>query len=345
MKSNSFGLDIGSTTTKIVWLNKEKNGFSYNTSLLTMTPTVSMQSESSFDHQELAKFINKTVIDAKVGTNNVNIALPENRVFTKVISMPILSEKELASAIYWEAEQYIPAQLDTMTLDWNILYKPPQAAPTDKMQVLLVAAPIQLIKRYKSILELAGLSLISIETEILSVLRSVVTNKSFPTSLIVHMGALNTSLAIVQGGLLVFNYTIPLGGAAMTRGIATDFGLNQQQAEEYKDVYGLSDKNFGGKVKAAINPILSEIVTEVKKSLVFYHEKYKNQSPISQILLSGGSAALPGIDVYFVENFGIETVTANPWKLHAIQNVPDEIQQRGSEFVIALGLALKEYEI
>ena len=345
MKSNTFGLDIGTTTTKIVWLSKDRSSFRYNSALLTPTPLNSMQSESQFDHQELAKFLNKAVIEAKIGTNNVNIALPENRVFTKVITMPVLTEKELANAIYWEAEQYIPAQLDTMTLDWNVLYKPQTSEPTDKMQVLLVAAPIQLIKRYQSILELAGLSVASIETEILSVLRGVVRDKTFPTSLLIHLGAVNTSLAIVQNGMLIFNYTIPLGGAAMTRGIATDFGFTQQQAEEYKNVYGLSDKNFGGKVKSAINPILTEILSEVKKSIAFYREKYKNQSPISQILLTGGTASLPGIDVYFVQNFGIETVTANPWKLHGITNVPEDVQARGSEFVIALGLALKEYEV
>lgn len=345
MKSNTFGLDIGTITTKIVWLNKDKDTFSYNTALLTQTPTVSMQSESQLDHQELAKFINKAAIEAKVGTNSVNVALPENRVFTKVITMPVLSEKELANAIYWEAEQYIPAQLDTMTLDWSILQRPKTSEPTDKMQVLLVAAPIQLIKRYQSIFELAGLSVASIETEVLSVIRGVVKDSSFPTSLLVHLGALNTSLAIVQNGMLVFNYTIPLGGMAMSRGIATDFGFNQQQAEEYKRVYGLSDKNLGGKVKKAIDPILTEILSEVKKSMAFYHEKYKNQAPISQILLTGGTASLPGIDLYFVQNFGVETVIANPWKLHGIQKVPEEVQARSPEFVVALGLALKEYEL
>lgn len=344
MKSNAFGLDIGTTSMKVVWLDRENTTTKYLSSLTAFTPAQGMQSESPFDHQEMAKLINKLVIDAKIATNNVNIALPENHVFTKVIDMPILSEKELSTAIYWEAEQYIPAPLETMRLDWSILRKPNDTLSDQKMQVLLVAAPLQLIKRYQSILELAGLTIVAIETEILSTIRGVVGNERFPTSLLMNIGAMNTSLAIVQNGVIVFNYSIPLGGVAMTRAIAADFGFNVAQAEEYKKTYGLSDKNFGGKVRQAISPIQTAMMTEVKKAMTFYAEKYKNESPISQVLLTGGGANLPGIAVYFAQDIGLETVIANPWKMLNVQNVPKDVDLRGPEYTVALGLALKEYE-
>lgn len=344
MKSNAFGLDIGTSSIKVVWLDQEKTTTKYLSSLTAFTPAQGMQSESPFDHQEMAKLINKLVIDAKITTNNVNIALPENHVFTKVIDMPVLSEKELNTAIYWEAEQYIPAALDTMRLDWSVLRMPKDTVSDQKMQVLLVAAPLQLIKRYQTILELAGLSIVSIETEILSSIRGIVSNNRFPTSLLMNIGSLSTSLAIVQNGVIVFNYSIPLGGVAMTRAIAADFGFNAAQAEEYKKTYGLSDKNFGGKVKQAIAPIQTAMMTEVKKAMTFYAEKYKNESPISQVLLTGGGANLPGIAVYFAQDIGLETVIGNPWKMLNVQAVPKDIEMRGPEYTVAIGLALKEYE-
>lgn len=344
MKSNAFGLDIGTTSMKVVWLDHDKNVYKYISSLTAFTPSPGMQSESPFDHQEMAKIINKLVIDAKITTNNVNIALPESHVFTKVIDMPVLSEKELASAIYWEAEQYIPAPLNTMRLDWSVLRTPAENGSDQKMQVLLVAAPLQLIKRYQTILELAGLSIVAIETEVLSVIRGIVSNNHFPTSLIMNIGAMSTSLAIVQNGIVVFNYSIPLGGIAMTRAIASDFGFSPEQAEEYKKTYGLSDKNFGGKVRQAIAPIQTAIMTEVKKAMAFYVEKYKNESPISQVVLTGAGANLPGIGLYFAQDIGVETVTANPWKMLNVQGVPQDIESRGPEYTVALGLATKEYE-
>ncbi len=344
MKSSSFGLDIGTSSMKMVWLSREKEVFEYISAYFAPTPPSGMQSESQLDHQEIAQVINKSVIQAKITTNNVNIALPENRVFTKVIDMPVLQDKELSNAIYWEAEQYIPAQLDAMNLDWSILRRPTDVNSSQKMQVLLVAAPAQLVKRYQIILELAGLTLVTVETEILSVVRSVISKSTKVTSLVMHIGSLSTSLAIIQDGIMVFNYSIPLGGVAMSRGIAADFGVSPTQAEEYKRTYGLSDKNFGGKVGRAIQPILNEILSEVRKSIAFYNEKYKNGSPISQILLTGGGASLPGIDLFLVQNIGIETVIANPWKILNIQNVPEAVSKLGAEYAVAIGLALKEYE-
>ncbi len=344
MKSKAFGLDIGTTSIKAVWLNHEKNTFVYNTSFDVVMPPQGMQSESPFDQQEMAQYINKVVIDSKITTNKVNIALPENHVFTKVIDLPAISEKELSSAIYWEAEQYIPAPLDTMTLDYTILRRPKDSLSEQRMQVLLVAAAKQLVKRYQTILELAGLTLVAVETEILSVMRGIVGGNRIPTSLLMNIGALNTLLSIVQNNTIVFSYSIPLGGTSLTRSIAADFGVATNQAEEYKRVYGLSDKNFGGKVGQAIEPILSTILVEVKKALTFYNDKYKNESSVSQIILTGGGASLPGIDMYFAKNIGTETVTANPWKMLNIQEVPSEVESHGPEYTTAIGLALKEYE-
>lgn len=344
MKSDIFGLDIGVTNIKAVWLRREKDALFYVSAMSIATPSPGIQSESPFDHQELAQVINKLVSDAKILTNKVAIALPENHIFTKVIDMPMLSEKELSTAIYWEAEEHIPAPMETMSLAWTILKRPRVVDTSQKMQVLLIAAPIQLIKRYQTILELSGLSLVAVESETLAVIRGVFRAPNPPTTIIMNIGSLTTSISIVESGVIVFNYSMPLGGVAMTRAIASDFGLSITQAEEYKKTYGLSDKNFGGKVGTAIEPIFANILTELKKAIAFYNEKYKNESPISQILLTGGSANLPGIDVYFVKNVGLETVIANPWKMLNISGVPKELEQLGPEYAVACGLALKDYE-
>lgn len=344
MKSTAFGLDIGTTTIKVVWVNRDRNVISYDSSLSVVTPPQGMQSESPFDHQEMAVMINKLVIDAKITTNNVNIALPENHVYTRVIEMPVLSDNELSNAIFWEAEQYVPAPLDTVTLAWSRLRNFRNSLGEEKMQVLLVVAPKALIKRYQTILDLAGLTVVSIETEILALIRGIIADNNFPTALLMNIGAMNTSLCIIQNGIIVFNYSFPLGGIALTRAIASDFGFTIDQAEEYKVAYGLSDKNFEGKVRKAIDPILVSMLNEVRKAIAAYDEKYKGEAAISQILLTGGSAALPGLPAYFAQEIGIETLIANPWKMLNVKNVPEDILEKGPSYAVALGLALKEYE-
>ncbi len=342
MKNAFFGLYIGSTSMKVTWLDVDKKGIKYVACGSAPVLSRGMSSESPIDHKEVAKAINKLVIDSKININNASIALPENRVYTKVIDMPNLSDKEISSAIFWEAEQQIPAPLDTMSLDWSIVRRPNNNDPTDKMQVMIVAAPLTLIKRYQTILELAGLTVISIETQVLSITRSIVGSGNFPASIIMNIGALNTTLSIVQNSVILFNYLIPLGGVAMTRVIAADFGLPLPQAEEYKKIYGLTSNNFGGKIRDAIDPILLSIVAEIKKASTFYSEKNKNASPISQLILTGSSAQLPGINTYFTEKLGIETIIGNPWKMLNILDVPEAMMHRGPEFAISIGLALKE---
>lgn len=343
-KSNTIGLDIGTTSIKIVSLARDKNVLSYDTTVSGITPEKGLQSDSPFDQEDLAGTIHQMILDGKIGSRMVHIAIAENQVYTKIIDMPLLSDKELSSAIYWEAEQYIPAPLNTITIDYKILSKDDKTKTEPRMQVLLVGAPILLIKKYQQILGLAGINIASIETEIISVVRCIVVGDNFPNSILVHIGAMSTSLAIIQKGIIVFTYSIPLGGTAINRAIATDFGFSMSQAEEYKKVYGMTDDKVGTKINNAIEPILQSIIGEVKKALAFYNDKYKNESPISQVLLSGGTARLPGIDIFFVSNTGIETAIVNPWKALNIQGVPQEILDTGPEYTIAVGLALKEYE-
>lgn len=344
MADKAFGLDIGTSTVKAVWLTPGKNGYGLKSAAMIPAPAKGMLSESLMDLEEMSDVIKKLVSSAKIGTSLVNIALPENQVYTKIIDMPVLSEKELASAIRWEAEQYIPVPVDTVTLDWKILRKPTTPAQGDKMQILLVGAPTQLLKKYEQVINGAGLTVGAAETEILSVIRAVVIGNNFPISMIVHIGALSTSLAIVKEGVIEFTYHIPVGGAALSRAIATDFGLSVPQAEEYKKTYGMSQNTLGGKIGEAAKPIFMAIVAEIKKALAFYTEKYQGQSIVQQIVLSGGTAKLPQIDLFFAQNCEIETAIVNPWKSLATQEVSKEILEDASDYTIAMGLAMRDYE-
>lgn len=344
MNKKPFGLDIGFSSIKLVWLSKSGNGYLLNSSIIRPTPAGGMTSKSVLDEEEIGRSIRKAMQDANITSKYVNLALAENQVYTKVIEMPVLSDKELSSAIYWEAEQHIPVPLNTVSLVWKVLKRPDlTTSPNGKMQVLIVGAPIPLVEKYQRVVEKAGLYVNAVETEILAVVRALILDEKFPPTLIVTIGSLDTALAIVRQGVLVFNYTIPTGGNAINRAISIDYGLTDTQAEEYKRVYGVSGKALGGKIGQATQPILLSILAEVKKALVFYNEKYKDEGGVKQIMLSGGTAKLPGIDVFFASNSGIETVIANPWKVLAPQEIPKAILDNAADYTVAVGLAMREY--
>jgi type IV pilus assembly protein PilM len=332
MNKKPFGLDIGASSIKLVWLEKEKDGFILKSAHKVAAPLKGMMSESPLDQEEMAQAIQRSVIESKIASKLVNIAVSESQVYTKVLEMPPLSDRELQSAIYYEAEQYIPVPLANVSLTWSVLERPEKTEAGGKMKVLMVGAPNALINKYKKVLGMAGFEI-----------NALVPNTSFPPTLVVNIGALSTSLAIVRNGVLVFTYSQTIGGSAISRAIATDFGFSQAQAEEYKKQYGVLDETLGGKISRVTQPILNAILEEIKKSLVFYAQRYKD-FPIAQILLCGGTSRLPGIDAYFAQGSGVETVIANPWKVLVPQEVPKEILDSAPDYTIAVGLAMREDE-
>jgi type IV pilus assembly protein PilM len=212
------------------------------------------------------------------------------------------------------------------------------------MQVLLVGAPTVTVQKYQKIVEMSGLSVAGVETEMLASVRAIVSSSTFPISLIVNIGNLNSSIAIIQQGVIVFAYTVPIGSISITRAIASDFGFTPEQADEYKKAYGISDPNVGAKIKRTVEPILASLASEIKKALAFYVQRYQGDMPVTQMVLSGGTAKLPGIDSFFVNAVGLETVVANPWTSLRIENVPQSFADEGPEFTVAIGLALKRNE-
>lgn len=346
MNNNSFGLDIGTASIKAVDLSLKKNEVKLMSCIVAPTPAKGMTSESQTDEEDMATAIKKAVNDAGISKKKVNIALPDNQVYTKVIEMPYLSEKELSSAIYWEAEQYMPIPLNSVTLAWQVISMPAKPSHTDKMRVLMVGAPNVVVKKYQKVLTMAGLFINTLETEILASVRSLTffqpPNVHTPT-IIVNIGEISTSLAIVVRSDILFTYTLPVGGTAINRAISADFGLSNEQAEEYKKAYGILKNPLGERIGKAAEPILSSILAEVKKAIIFYSQK-NSDSRIEQIVLSGETAKLPGIDIFFADASGIETVVGNPWKTVDSSNIPKEILSNAPSYSIAVGLALRDYE-
>ena len=346
MNKKSFGLDIGISSIKAVELGLEKGGFRLNACIVVPTPPKGMLSESAVDEEEMAQAIKKAVSDAGISGKRVNIALPENQVYAKVVEMPYLSDRELASAIYWEAEQYIPIPLTSVSLSWNVIKRSARPRTDEKMEVLMVGAPSLIVKKYQKVLSLAGLTINAMETETISTVRALtafIPVNSVTPSIIVNIGTITTSLAIVIGNNLIFTYSLPIGGAAINRAISADFGLSTIQAEEYKKTYGISNGPLGQRIGKATEPIMSSILSEVKKAIVYYSQKYKD-SRIEQIILSGETAKLQGMDRYFANSSGIETVVANPWKFLNASDIPKEILDKAPDYSVAVGLSLRDYE-
>lgn len=335
-----IGLDIGSHSIKLVEIGRNKDEAVLLAAGSIPTPLKALSKSTPEDIESIALVVKKLWVETGAHTKNVNIALPESQVFTRVIEVPALTERELTSAIKWEAEQYIPMPLDQVTVDFTILRDARQTG-TNKMEVLLVASPKSLVEKYVTILEYAELTPVAVETEIIAASRALIRSTgAVRTVMVVSLGAQTTDLAIVRNGILAFTRSISSGGEALSRAVAQSFGFEISQAEEFKKTYGIEKDKLEGKIAGAVAPIMDTIIGEMKRAVAFYQEKYKDEH-IGVVILSGGTAKVPGMVVSMAENLGIEVQLANPWLGIVREARFSVLDSEGPVFSVAVGLAFR----
>lgn len=342
MAKINVGLDIGFSSIKVVAV--EQGGQLPKLTALgsIAAPQPGMASDGDQDLSVVASVIRKLMEASKIETNEVVVALPESKVFTRVIDdLPYLSDTELPSAIRYASEEFIPLPMAEVNLNWQVLSRGKQKS--DRTVVFVVASPKQVVQKYIRLLDMAGLKPKALETEIIASTRALVGNNAFsPTTLIIQMGTATTDFAIVSKGLILLTRSIATGGTSLTRALAQHFGFEVTQAEEYKKVYGLLADQLEGKVFEALRPVVDSILEETRRVVEAFHSKNPTNR-IKRVVLSGGGAKMPGLVVYLANNLNLEVQEADPWYFITKDAAfKAKLIQEGPLYTVAVGLALWE---
>lgn len=344
MAKISVGLDIGFSSVKVVSLSKDKNQFKLVSLGSIPTPQPGIVSDNDSDLEVLANTINRLLQAVGIDAKDVVTALPESRVFTRVIDdFPYLTDNELSAAIRYAAEEFIPMSLSDVNLNWQVLVRSNNKEKNTKTVVLVIASPKNIVAKYIKVLDFAGLRPKALETEVIAVARSLVGNNPFsPSTLIMQLGAITTDFATVSKGLIWLTRSISTGGMALTRALAQHFNFEVSQAEQYKKIYGVMEDQLEGKVFEALKPIVDIIAGECKRVIQAFETKYP-ADPIKRIVISGGGAKMPGLVIYLANTLGLEVQEADPW--YSIVKEKDSVPklaQDAPSYSVAVGLALRE---
>lgn len=343
-----FGLDIGNHTIKVCLVKWNGKIPVIETLGSAKTNKGVIGSENPDDQKQLAQNIKDAVKDAGIKTKNVVVGLPESNIFTQLVTIPKVEDAKIDEVVHWEAKKYIPIPIDEVTADWIYLGER-TINNVLSIDLFLIAAPNTLIQRYKTILNFAELEPIGIETESIATARAIwwkqqngiEPNDGIPV-LVVDMGSKSTDLSVVIGGTLLFSKSLVTGSDALTEAISTTFGLEWQQAEEYKKSYGIDESQLEGKIANSIKPVVNVIISEVNKVLDFFKSRFPKSTP-KKILLVGDGSRLPAILTYFASETGLEVSVADPFFGMKVskrsQSKLVEISSAG--YSVALGLALK----
>lgn len=331
-----FGLDIGSSSIKLLEIKgKEVVSIGMAVNPIGKNSLELMPKEKN----QLAEAVSGLIKESKVRTRTVVMSVPESQVFTRVMSLPVMSTPEIASSIKWELDQVVPYPPDKIETSWAVMYRPKKNTGGENIQVLVVAIPKTVSQSYVEFLALVGLEPLRVENEVVSLVRGVGGVKyKEEVVLIMDMGASATKLAVSEGGRIFNTHVIPIAGMALTRMIAESFKLNLSQAEQYKRVYGIDPSQVEGKIVQSTSGLMNNLVAEIKKVVSAFGAAEAGKQ-ISKLVLTGGSSYLKGLMPFLVENLGLEVVLADGFEG---VSVAEKSRNLGPVFGVARGLTINE---
>lgn len=373
-RKSYVGVDIGTSSIKITQL-EDYRGQPKLTTYGYAHATIDIMRDSSVELQNgVAQLIAQVMQRAGVTTNQCIAALPTFAVFNSIISLPRMSRRDLATAIKWEAKKFIPLPIDDMILDWKLLdgaeekmsdiftsknlgslFKKKQN-PADaqkqaaedaakgkeeqkNLRILLTAAPKTLVGRYVEIFKLAGLKLLSLETEAFALSRSLL-GVAQETVMIVDIGSTATDICLIEKGVPILNRGLDSGGFNITKSISDSLNVNADRAEQFKLDFGIKMQGQQSAIPDAIKDSLQPIINEIQ----YVFELYQNQGSlkVGRILLSGGSAFLPNFPEYLSQLLKIPVYIGNPWDrvIYPLDLKP-VLESIGPQMAVSIGLAMR----
>jgi len=272
-------------------------------------------------------------------SSNIMLTIPEEKVFTRVISVPFSDEdKTLEETIKWETESSIPVATSDIYYDWQILDK-----HKDKTDVLVMAATKEVIDNYLDIFDSLNLKIVALEPESLSMARSLIKKGSQDYSLLIDIGNDSSNFAVCKNDLPVFTANSSISGRMMTNMVVKELGVSFEKAESYKIKKGLDTKNV--KEFDIFEPILISFIQEIDKTIeflqgnLFLDEKDKK---ITRIVLCGGGSNLKGLGSYLSVKLKQSVTQSNPWvNFNFTKNIPPISKQNSQSFAPVIGLTLK----
>jgi len=356
-----LGVDIGSSSIKVVQLRKEKGRAvleTYGEIALGPYSGTEVGRATHLQSPDLTKALTDLLKEANVTATEAGVSVPFSSSLTSIIEMPKMEPEQLAHMIPLEARKYIPANINEVMLDWFVIPDDPsqeewsrarsgdteKKKESNKTEVLLVAIHNEILNNFQSITKEAGLNVGFYELEIFGAVRSSLSHGIAPV-MVVDIGAATTKVYVVERGIIRFSHLINSGSQDLTLAISRSLGWNFDRSERAKREQGLlvragADEIQDKQVKDALLSTLGRIFSEVNRVLLSYEKKYGRN--ISRVVLTGGGSGLYGLSEYAAELVSIDVSLSNPFeKVQTPAFLEDVLAQVGPEFSVAVGIALR----
>jgi len=346
---NLVGLDIGDSSIKVVELKEQGKGQGYQLVRLGWEPLSSeaIVDGQIMDSQLVTETIQRLFQRCKIKTSTpVATALCGHHVIVKRISLPVMSDAELAESIHWEAEQYIPFDIDDVNLDYQIL-EGSSLSGEGNMDVLLAAAKRDKINDYIGVVNQAGLNPQAVDIASFAMQNAFEANYEFESDQVVALvdiGSAVSSISVLHGGSSVYWRDINIGGNQYTDAIQKELNLSAEQAEQLKrgeEIDGIPYE----RVQPTLSAVTDDIGTEIQKTLDFFKQISATDQALDRLYLTGGTAQIVHMKESLAERLGTQVELFNPFR-----KIPPASKEASAELInemmptasVAVGLALRK---
>jgi type IV pilus assembly protein PilM len=338
------GLDIGSSAVKAIELKPAGKGYKVAAVGVEAIPPDSIVDGAIIDSAAVAEAITRLFGNKQFKAREVAASLSGNSVIVKKITLPIMSEQELAESIYWEAEQYIPFDIQDVNLDYEIL--DPGTGPESQgaMEVLLVAAKKDKIADYTGVITQAGRTPVVIDVDAFALQNAFEANYGLDSSQVVvllNAGASAININILVGGQSVFTRDVSTGGNAFTEAVQKELNLPFDAAEEVKKGQSVDGATYDD-ARPVLKAMTDNVLLEVEKTFDFFKATAASDH-IDRIVLSGGASRVEGFAESLRERFDTPVEVFDPFRQVAFDAKrlgysPEEMAPLAA---VAVGLALR----
>lgn len=342
-----IGLDIGSSHVKLMELEHDARSGKHRLLSFGMTrlPPEAIVDGAVMNTNVIVDAIRELLQKHRVKTRNAAVSISGNAVIIKRINLPVMTIDELEESIQWEAEQYIPFDINDVNIDVQIL----EGASEDpnQMEVLLVAARKELVNEYQSLLSQAGLKPVIVDVDAFAVSNMFELSYEVPqeTIALINIGASNVNIHILRRGISAFTRDVGIGGRQFTEEIQRALNISYEEAEAMK--VGGDEHDAAAVVPEEIERVLSSVgdslAMEIQRSLDFYRST-SSDSGISRIYLSGGAARTPGLTRAIERTTSLPVEVIDPFrKIQIDERMYNSafLNDVGPQAAVVVGLALR----
>ncbi len=349
-RKSLVGLDIGSNSVKAVEIaqkGKDK-GFELRSLGVAPMPGEAIVQGAFLNSSAIVEAIQEAVQSGRIKTKEVAAAVAGHSVIVKKVSLPMMSREELENQIQWEAEQYIPFDVNEVNLDFQIL---DTTTNEGQMDVLLVAAKKDLIDDYVQVIQEAGLNPVAVDVAAFAIENAYELNyepESEGVVALVNIGAQVVNINIVQDGVPAFTRDITTGGNQYTEEIQKALAVGYEEAERIK-VGGTdgeqSQEVVPQEVEQAMRSVTDTVVGEISRSLDFFSAT-ASEGRITKVLLSGGGSKTAGFAAAFSERTGLDVELMDPLSrmLPSKGFDTEYLDEVGPSLSVGIGLATRRLE-